>query len=63
MKRSGTEMAAGHGAGGEIELDVIEWVLQGKGAVSCELVLFMLMVSSTCEGRHARVTAPVPILP
>jgi hypothetical protein len=63
MKRSGTEMAAGHGAGGETELDVIARVLRGKGAVSCELVLFMLMVSSSCEGHHAPVPAPVPILP
>jgi hypothetical protein len=53
MSRRGTEIAAGQGAGTGVEGEVMREVLREKQTDSCELVLFMLMVSRSCEGRHA----------
>ena len=36
-----------------VEMGVMRVVLRRPGCVSCELVLFMLMVLPSCEGRHA----------
>src|SRR5688572_7353123 len=52
-KRRGTEITAGQrtadlGGGNDIRSLFLE-----ERADSCELVLFMLMVSGSCEGRHA----------
>jgi hypothetical protein len=53
MNRSGIDIAAGQGARAEVEMGVIERVLRRVAGVSCELVLFMLTVSPSCEGDHA----------
>jgi hypothetical protein len=42
----------GQGAREEVEGEVIRGVVLDRGADSCELVLFMLMVSGSCEGHH-----------
>ena len=61
--RSGTEITAGQRAAVGLEDGVMRGVLLDLWADSCELVLFMLMVSGSCEGRHACGPLPVPILP
>jgi hypothetical protein len=60
--RNGTDIAAGQGARAWVELEVMRGVLLDEGADSCELVLFMLTVLLSCEGHHAGVPRPVPIL-
>src|SRR5262245_22994555 len=62
-KRRGTEITAGQRAGVGLEDRLMRGVLLDRWAESCELVLFMLMVSASCEGHHASAAHPKPILP